>query len=72
MDNYNAKTIIELIGSVVPQLARNRKEDISNGIKITTKKDKNKSNKNKYKSCSIAIKKCIAYRRNYKIFRKKF
>ena len=42
MDNYNAKTIIELIGNVIPQLTRNRKEDISNGIKITTKKDKNK------------------------------
>ena len=42
MDNYNANSIIELIGNVIPQLSRNRKEDISNGIKITTKKDKNK------------------------------
>ena len=42
MDNYNANSIIELIGNVIPQLTRNRKEDISNGIKITTKKDKNK------------------------------
>ena len=42
MDSYNAKTILELIGNVVPQLTRNRVEDISNGIKVTTKKDKNK------------------------------
>ena len=42
MDDYNAKTIVELIGNVIPQLTRNRKEDISNGIKITTKKNKNK------------------------------
>ena len=42
MDSYNAKTILELIGNVVPQLTRNRAEDISNGIKVTTKKDKNK------------------------------
>ena len=42
MDNYNANSIVELIGNVIPQLTRNRKEDISNGIKITTKKDKNK------------------------------
>ena len=42
MDNYNAKTIIELINNVVPQLTRNRIEDISNGITINTKKSKNK------------------------------
>ena len=42
MDDYNAKTIVELIGNVIPQLTRNRNEDISNGIKITTKKNKNK------------------------------
>lgn len=38
MDNYNAQTIIELIGSVVPKLTRNRTEDISNGLEINTLK----------------------------------
>ena len=38
MDNYNAQTIIELIESVVPKLARNRTEDISNGLEINTLK----------------------------------
>ena len=42
MDNYNAQTIIEIIGAVVPKLTRNRAEDISNGIEINTKKDNKK------------------------------
>ena len=42
MDNYNAKTITELIGNIIPQLTRNRTEDISNGIKINTKKNNKK------------------------------
>ena len=42
MDEYNAKTTIELIESVIPKLSRNRTEDISNGLDIKTKKDKKK------------------------------
>ena len=42
MDDYNAQTIIELIGNVVPRLSRNRTEDISNGLTIDTKKDNKK------------------------------
>ena len=42
MDKYNAHSIIELIESVVPKLTRNKTEDISNGLKIVTKKDKKK------------------------------
>ena len=42
MDKYNANSIIELIESVIPKLTRNKTEDISNGLKIVTKKDKKK------------------------------
>ena len=42
MDLYNAHTINELIENIVPKLTRNRKEDISNGLNIETKKEKNK------------------------------
>ena len=42
MDSYNAKAIIELIDNIIPKLTRNRKEDISNGLNIETKKDRNK------------------------------
>ena len=42
MDYYNSEAIIELIESVIPKLTRNRKEDISNGLNIETKTNKNK------------------------------
>ena len=42
MDSYNAKSIIQLIDDIIPKLARNRKEDISNGLNIETKKNKSK------------------------------
>ena len=42
MDKYNAESIIELINKVILKLTRNKKEDISNGLEITTKKLKNK------------------------------
>ena len=42
MDEYNAESIIELINKVIPKLTRNKKEDLSKGLEITTKKTKNK------------------------------
>ena len=42
MDEYNAESIVELINKVIPKLTRNKKEDLSNGLEITTKKTKNK------------------------------
>ena len=42
MDSYNAKSIIQLIDDIIPKLARNRKEDISNGLSIETRKNKSK------------------------------
>ena len=42
MDEYNAESIIELINKIIPQLSRNKKEDMSKGIEITTKKVNNK------------------------------
>ena len=41
MDKYNAESIIELIGNVIPKLTRNRKEDMSNGLEIKEIKSKN-------------------------------
>lgn len=43
MDSYNAQSIIELIEKVIPKLSRNRTEDISNGLKVNTKKGKKKN-----------------------------
>jgi len=43
MDEYNAESIVELIEKVIPKLSRNRKEDMSKGLEIKTKKMKNKS-----------------------------
>ena len=43
MDEYYANTINELIENVIPKLTRNRTEDISNGLNIKTKKNKNKN-----------------------------
>ena len=42
LDKYNAGTIIELIKKVIPKLSRSKKEDISNGLEITSKKVNNK------------------------------
>ena len=42
MDEINAKSLIELINKVIPKLSRNKKEDISNGLEITSKKVNNK------------------------------
>ena len=41
MDKYNADSIVELIKNVIPKLTRNRVEDISNGLEIKEKKNKN-------------------------------
>ena len=43
MDEYNARTLIELIETVIPKLSGNRKEDMSNGLEIDVKKDKKKT-----------------------------
>ena len=43
MDEYNARTLVELIETVIPKLSRNRKEDMSNGLEIDVKKDKKKT-----------------------------
>jgi len=43
MDEYNANSLIEIIKKIIPKLTRNKKEDISNGLEITTKKVNNKS-----------------------------
>jgi hypothetical protein len=40
MDKYNADSIIELIGNVIPKLTRNRSEDISNGLNIRETQNK--------------------------------
>ena len=40
MDKYNADSIVELIGNVIPKLTRNRTEDISNGLQIKETKNK--------------------------------
>ena len=42
MDEYNTESIIDLIKNVIPKLRRNKTEDISNGLDITTRKIKNK------------------------------
>jgi len=42
MDEFNAELILDLIEKVIPKLARNRKEDMSNGLDIKTKRSKNK------------------------------
>ena len=42
MDDYNAETIVGLINKVTPKLSRSKKEDMSNGLEITTKKVNNK------------------------------
>ena len=42
MDEYNAESIVELIEKVIPKLSRNRKEDMSKGLEIKTKKMNNK------------------------------
>ena len=42
MDLYNAHSIVELIENIIPKLTRNRKEDISNGLNVETKKDNSK------------------------------
>ena len=42
MDEYNANSLIEVIKKIIPKLTRNKKEDISNGLEITTKKVNNK------------------------------
>ena len=41
MDKYNADSIVELIQNVIPRLKRNKTEDMSNGLEITEKKNKN-------------------------------
>ena len=41
-DEYNIKTLKELIEKVIPKLARNRTEDNSNGLKIKTRTDRKK------------------------------
>ena len=42
MDEYNAQSLVEVIKKVFPKLIRNKKEDISNGLEITSKKVNNK------------------------------
>ena len=42
MDEYNAESIVEIIEKIIPKLTRSRKEDMSNGLEIKTKKGKNK------------------------------
>ena len=43
MDQYNAESIIEFINKVTPKLLRNKKEDMSKGLQITSKKVNNKN-----------------------------
>ena len=43
MDQYNAESIIEFINKVTPKLLRNKKEDMSKGLEITSKKVNNKN-----------------------------
>ena len=42
IDEYNAQTLVELIEKVIPKLSGNKQEDMSNGLNIKTKKNKNK------------------------------
>ena len=42
MDQYNAESIIDLINKTTPKLLRNKKEDMSKGLEITSKKVNNK------------------------------
>ena len=42
MDEYNAETIIGLINKVIPKLSRDKTEDMSNGLEITSKRVNNK------------------------------
>ena len=42
MDKYNAESFLEVIKKIIPKLTRNKKEDMSNGLEITTKKVNNK------------------------------
>ena len=42
MDEYNANSLIEVIKKLIPKLTRNKKEDMSKGLEITTKKADNK------------------------------
>ena len=42
MDEYNAESILELIKKVIPKLSGSKKEDISNGLEISSKKVQNK------------------------------
>ena len=42
MDKYNADSIVELIKDVIPKLTRNRTEDMSKGLEIKERKNKNK------------------------------
>lgn len=42
INNFNANNILELIEKIIPKLTRNKTEDMSNGLKIKTKKDRTK------------------------------
>ena len=42
MDDYHAESFVELIEKLIPKLTRNRKEDMSNGLDIKTRKSQNK------------------------------
>ena len=42
MDDYHAESIPQVIEKVIPKLTRNRKEDMSNGLDIKTKRSQNK------------------------------
>jgi len=42
MDEYNAESFVEIIEKIIPKLTRSRKEDMSNGLEIITKKTNKK------------------------------
>ena len=42
MDEYNAQSLLEVIKKIIPKLTRSKKEDMSNGLEITSKKTNNK------------------------------
>ena len=42
MNKYNSELILDLIEKVIPKLSRSRKEDMSNGLNIRTRKSENK------------------------------
>ena len=42
MDDYHAESFVELIEKLIPKLTRNRKEDMSKGLDIQTRKSQNK------------------------------